>query len=70
MHDAHNADVTIDLAKGMVEYHATNHEPWRVTLVETGGETMTGGRLKRVERYLAPHEPFFLSAATAPSTST
>ena len=32
----HNADVTIDLANGSIEYHATNHEPWRVTLVETG----------------------------------
>ena len=40
----HNADVTVDLEKGAIEYHATNHEPWRVTLVETGGETMTGGR--------------------------
>jgi len=57
----HNADLTVDLAKGSVEYHATNHEPWRVTLVETGAETMTGGRLKRVERYLTPGEPFFFT---------
>jgi glucose-1-phosphate cytidylyltransferase len=57
----HNADVTVDLAKGAIEYHATNHEPWRVTLVETGESTMTGGRLKRVERYLDPGEPFFLT---------
>lgn len=57
----HNADVTIDLAKGAIEYHATNHEPWRVTLVETGEQTMTGGRLKRVGRYLDPGEPFFLT---------
>ncbi len=57
----HNADVTVDLEKGAIEYHATNHEPWRVTLVETGGETMTGGRLKRVARYLEPSEPFFLT---------
>jgi glucose-1-phosphate cytidylyltransferase len=57
----HNADVTIDLAKGAIEYHATNHEPWRVTLVETGEQTMTGGRLKRVGRYLDPAEPFFLT---------
>jgi glucose-1-phosphate cytidylyltransferase len=57
----HNADVTVDLANGSIEYHATNHEPWRVTLVETGGETMTGGRLKRVARYLDPAEPFFLT---------
>jgi glucose-1-phosphate cytidylyltransferase len=48
----HNADLTVDLARGAVEYHATNHEPWKVTLVETGEETMTGGRMKRVARYL------------------
>lgn len=57
----HNADLTVDLAKGAVEYHATNHEPWRVTLVNTGEETMTGGRLKRVAEYLPPDEPFFLT---------
>ena len=57
----HNADLTVDLAKGAIEYHATHHEPWRVTLVETGAETMTGGRLKRVAPYLNPDEPFFLT---------
>ena len=57
----HNADLTVDLAKGAIEYHATNHEPWRVTLVDTGAETMTGGRLKRVAPYLDPKEPFFLT---------
>jgi len=57
----HNADLTVDLASGTVEYHATNHEPWRVTLVDTGAETMTGGRLKRVRDYLAPGEPFFFT---------
>lgn len=57
----HNADLTVDLAKGAVEYHATKSEPWRVTLVDTGEETMTGGRLKRVAPYLDPTEPFFLT---------
>lgn len=57
----HNADLTVDLEKGAIEYHATNHEPWRVTLVDTGQDTMTGGRLKRVARYLNPGEPFFLT---------
>ena len=57
----HNADLTVDLAKGSVEYHATNHEPWRVTLVDTGAETMTGGRVKRIAQYLDPNEPFFLT---------
>jgi len=50
----HNADLTVDLAKGSVEYRATKHEPWKVTLVDTGAETMTGGRLKRVAKYLTP----------------
>lgn len=55
----HNADITVDLAGGVLEYHATNHEPWRVTLVDTGAETMTGGRIKRIAHYLDPEEPFF-----------
>jgi glucose-1-phosphate cytidylyltransferase len=57
----HNADLTVDLAKGTVEYHATNHEPWKVTLVDTGTETMTGGRVKRIAKYLPKDEPFFLT---------
>jgi glucose-1-phosphate cytidylyltransferase len=57
----HNADLTIDLAKGTVEHHATNHEPWRVTLVDTGETTMTGGRIKRIAPYLTPGEPFFVT---------
>lgn len=57
----HNADITVDLAKGDVEYHATKTEPWRVTLVDTGQDSMTGGRLKRVAGYLDPNEPFFLT---------
>ena len=57
----HNADLTVDLSQGSITYHATNHEPWNVTLVDTGAETMTGGRLKRVAAYLTPGEPFFLT---------
>ena len=57
----HNADVTVDLRDGGIEYHQTNHEPWRVTLVETGAETMTGGRLRRVAQYLDKDEPFFFT---------
>ncbi|WP_296595326.1 glucose-1-phosphate cytidylyltransferase [Phenylobacterium sp.] len=57
----HNADLTVDLSRGAIEYHATNHEPWRVTLVDTGEATMTGGRLKRVAPYLDRDEPFFLT---------
>ena len=48
----HSSDVTIDAATGQIEYHQTTAEPWRVTLVDTGAETMTGGRLKRVAPYL------------------
>jgi glucose-1-phosphate cytidylyltransferase len=57
----HNADLTVDLERGAIEYHATNHEPWRVTLVDTGEGTMTGGRLKRVAQFLEPNQPFFMT---------
>ncbi|MDD3836694.1 MAG: glucose-1-phosphate cytidylyltransferase [Phenylobacterium sp.] len=57
----HNADLTVNLATGETKYHATNHEPWSVTLVDTGPETLTGGRLKRVAKYLDPDEPFFFT---------
>ncbi len=54
----HSADVTIDLANDRVECHRNGSEPWRVTLVDTGAQTMTGGRLKRVLPYLDNEEPF------------
>ncbi len=57
----HNADLTVDLAAGSLSYHSTNHEPWKVTLVDTGAESMTGGRLRRVANYLTPGEPFFMT---------
>jgi glucose-1-phosphate cytidylyltransferase len=53
----HACDVTFDLAANAVEVHQNSAEPWRVTLVDTGEETMTGGRLKRVMSYLRD-EPF------------
>jgi glucose-1-phosphate cytidylyltransferase len=56
----HNSDVTVDLASNRVEVHERAAEPWRVTLVDTGLETMTGGRIKRVRRYLGA-EPFFMT---------
>ncbi|MCX7180845.1 MAG: glucose-1-phosphate cytidylyltransferase, partial [Proteobacteria bacterium] len=49
----HTSDVTIDLAKNAVEVHQRNAEPWRVTLIDTGESTMTGGRLKRVAPFLS-----------------
>jgi glucose-1-phosphate cytidylyltransferase len=48
----HMSDVTFDMANNKMEVHQKNAEPWRVTLVDTGDETMTGGRLKRVASYL------------------
>jgi glucose-1-phosphate cytidylyltransferase len=48
----HSSDVTFDLSSGGVEVHEAMAEPWRVTLIDTGEDTMTGGRLKRVLPYL------------------
>ena len=48
----HTCDVSFDLAKGDIEVHRSETEPWRVTLVDTGEQTMTGGRLKRVLPYV------------------
>lgn len=56
-----NSDITIDMRSRDVIYHKENVEPWTVTLVETGLESMTGGRLKRVKDYLEPTEPFLMS---------
>jgi len=56
----HQADMTIDLAKNTTEYHSSQSEPWRVTLVDTGLNTMTGGRIKRVQPYVG-NEPFMLT---------
>ena len=52
----HMSDVTIDMAHNRTEVHQKGAEPWRVTLVETGEETQTGGRLKRVARYLGDED--------------
>ena len=54
----HTADVTIDLKKNAMEVHQNWSEPWRITMVETGANTMTGGRLKAILPYLQPGEPF------------
>jgi glucose-1-phosphate cytidylyltransferase len=48
----YSADVTFDLVNNQMQIHSNSSEPWRVTLVETGDKTMTGGRLKRVADYL------------------
>jgi glucose-1-phosphate cytidylyltransferase len=48
----HMADVTVDIANNAMEVHQRRAEPWRVTLVDTGADTQTGGRLKRVAPYI------------------
>jgi glucose-1-phosphate cytidylyltransferase len=54
----HMSDVTFDMAKNEMQVHEQKAEPWKVTLVDTGDETMTGGRLRRVARYLKDEEAF------------
>ena len=56
----HLSDVTFDLAKNSMSIHTGASEPWKVTMVDTGPETMTGGRLKRVEKYIG-NNPFMMS---------
>ena len=56
----HTSDVTFDLANNSMEVHRKHAEPWRVTLVDTGLNTMTGGRVKRIREY-TDGEPFFLT---------
>jgi glucose-1-phosphate cytidylyltransferase len=56
----HMSDVTVDLKNNTVEVHSNHAEPWRVTMVDTGNETMTGGRLKRVKDYVG-NETFMLT---------
>ena len=54
----HMSDVTFDLAGNRMEVHRREAEPWRVTLVDTGEATQTGGRLKRVAPYVADEDAF------------
>ena len=48
----HNCDVTFDMEDNSMKIHAKNTEPWKITLIDTGENTMTGGRLRRVREYL------------------
>lgn len=57
----HGSDVTIDLGKNQIEYHSSASESWRVTLVDSGDATLTGGRVKRIRGYLNQDEPFLLT---------
>lgn len=58
----HNSDVTFDYRDGQnsMEVHSSNCEPWKVTVVDTGYNTMTGGRIKRIQKYVGD-EAFFLT---------
>jgi len=51
-YNLHNSDITIDLQKNDVSITNSNTEPWKVTMVETGKNTMTGGRIKKIEKYI------------------
>ena len=54
----HRSDVTIDLNNNSLEVHRKNAEPWKITLVDTGFDSMTGGRLLNVKNYLSESESF------------
>lgn len=56
----HQSDVTIDMTTGKMEVHNNSSEPWKVTLLDTGLHTMTGGRIKRAKDFIG-NEPFMLT---------
>jgi glucose-1-phosphate cytidylyltransferase len=56
----HKSDVTIDLKNNSIEVHESEAEPWKITLVDTGDNSMTGGRIKRIEKYVK-NETFMLT---------
>lgn len=56
----HMADMTIDLSNNTSQYHSNHAEPWKVTLLDTGENTMTGGRIKRAKKYIRD-ESFMLT---------
>jgi len=57
----HTSDVTFDIEKNSIEIHQQSGEPWKVTLVDTGDNTMTGGRLKRIQNYLRDEQVFCMT---------
>jgi glucose-1-phosphate cytidylyltransferase len=56
----HLSDITIDLSSNSTEIHTSQAEPWKITLIDTGQDTMTGGRVKRIQRY-TDGKPFMLT---------
>lgn len=57
----HMSDVTLDMASNKMEVHEAKAEPWRVTLINTGDDSMTGGRLRRVASYLRDEDAFCMT---------
>lgn len=57
----HNSDVTFDIKQNTIEYHTNRAEPWRISLVDTGEGSMTGGRLRRIRGLLEADEPFCMT---------
>jgi glucose-1-phosphate cytidylyltransferase len=57
----HQSDVTFDMAKNEMQVHEKFAEPWKVTLIDTGEHTMTGGRLKRISKFVENDPAFFLT---------
>ena len=56
----HMSDITIDMKKNNVQIHSSASEPWRVTLIDTGLNTATGGRIKRIKKYVG-NETFLMT---------
>jgi len=57
----HQSDITFDMSKNKMKIHQERVEPWKVTLIDTGEHTMTGGRIKRIKGYLEKGEDFCLT---------
>lgn len=57
----HQSDITFDISKNEMKIHQKRVEPWKVTLIDTGDKTMTGGRIKRIKEYLGDEEEFCLT---------
>ncbi len=57
----HASDVTVDLRNNSLTYHKSDAEPWQVTITDTGENTQTGGRIKRIAHHLDPNEPFCMT---------
>ncbi len=70
----YNSDVTFDFRDNDIIVHSNESEPWNVTIADTGLNTMTGGRVKRIKKYLEDDEPFCLTygdgVTNAPITDT